>query len=119
MRIASIFLPVNDNNGVSLATQHTALQAWLCDTFGGFTAIPAKGGYRFNDDRVIVEDVTRYDVAVSGTAGDNTLHAAARYLCSECSQECVMFIASTGEVEFAYAYGANDAAPLYSSLDIT
>lgn len=79
MRMAQIILPDFDNDGNGLEEHHKQLRNDLATTFGGFTAIPATGGWvDQTDNRLYEEDVIAYQIAMEDTPHNITkLHLIA------------------------------------------
>jgi len=97
-REATIILPVRGNDGQDLAEVHAMLRERLAETFGGFTAASATGGWA-NGDAVQTEQVEVYTVAV-GEGSDETLRDLCATLAIAADQECVYYRDTSGYVHF-------------------
>ena len=59
---ARLILPNATNDGRELNAEHASLRLRLAETFGGFTAIKADGGWS-GEGGFVSEPVTLYDIA--------------------------------------------------------
>lgn len=102
MRIASVTLPVADNDGNSLADAHAALRSSLAEEFGGFTAINATGGWCDpSTGKVYVESVIRYDVAMEDSAVNRAKLADMATFYGHMARQIAMMIThAAGDVAF-------------------
>jgi len=101
MRIASLVLPNQDNQGRDLRTVHAALRGELITQFGGYTGCPMTGGWRADDGTDYAESGTLYLVAMEPTqANRNALADIASEYAGRARQMCVMVAHAEGDVEF-------------------
>lgn len=101
MKEAQIILPIHDNHGKPLAHIHAELQVALCNTFSGYTAFQANGGWQSCDGR-IEEPVTAYTVAMEPSeANDAVFREIALDVGRKARQEAVYIRYASGEVEIA------------------
>ena len=80
-----------------------ALEARLCQEFGGFTAAQGQGGWRGISGRVTCEPVTIYTIATyrPGVSDICTnFRDLAREIARDLEQECVYLSFSTDNAEF-------------------
>jgi hypothetical protein len=100
MREAVIVLPVNFNDGKPMAAAHNWLRRKLSDTFGGFTAHEAVGGWS-TGGVVQIEPVVRYVVACpTDKQARVTLRLIAADLQRMGKQEAIYLRMPSGDVEF-------------------
>lgn len=93
--MAEITLPDNTNAGNPMTNVHAHLRYMLCARYGGFTAIPATGGWK-SEDRVQVEPVTVYRVRVEDNAFEaSRLVEIAQTLANGADQELIFINAPT------------------------
>lgn len=99
MRIATITLPIADNNGNALNDVHAALQLDLIAQFGGFTAIDARGGWRDESTgKVFAEPVTQYQIAAKDSDSDK-IRSIAQFFGRMAEQICMFVTLPNGEAE--------------------
>lgn len=102
MRVATIILPNDDNNGNDISDVHAAMQTVLVDTFGGFTATASNGAWR--DDKtgkIHVEPGQVYYVAMDDTAENRAkLESIALFYGHMANQIAMMVTHANGEVTF-------------------
>jgi hypothetical protein len=72
MKEARIIMPVFDNDGGSLDVVHRWLKNQLANTFGGYTTLPALGGWS-NEGNAQEERVIAYDVAMPDVPANHRL----------------------------------------------
>ena len=101
MRIATFPLPTANNDGVDQTDTHCALQAVLCDTFGGFTRTIGDGGWRSDTGKLYVDPVAIYSIATEDSAIDRArLESIALFYGHLAGQLAVMVTHANGEVVF-------------------
>jgi hypothetical protein len=100
MRLATITLPIADNDGNPLNDVHAALQLDLIAQFGGFTAIDARGGWRDKSTgKVYAEPVTQYQIECEDSDAGK-LCDIAKFFGRMANQICMFVMMPTGNVGF-------------------
>jgi len=101
MREARIILPVNDNDGESLAKVHEALQETLCEYFGGYTRTDGVGGWKNNTGEIVRDRIAIYNVAIddAGLCGGSRLLIIAAGLLQAANQDAIYYRGPDGIVE--------------------
>ena len=102
LRSAAFILPRNDNDGCDLADVHLALQSTLVDTFGGFTALESRGGWRDpSNGRLYVEPGLLYQIGMEDSAECRAqLESIALFYGHMAKQICIMVQHANGEIIF-------------------
>ena len=103
-RIAQIILPKTDNDGNSLMTIHAEYRKAFCHCFGGYTALPACGGW-VDDKGKLYEDASIvYHIAMDDTYWNaEKVRGLANAAAHEMRQEAIFIVLPSGEVEFITA----------------
>ncbi len=91
MQIATIILPLYDNDGVSTEQIRSFCDIKLLKAFGGFTMDHADGAWINSDGKVIYEPVCKYEIAADWSVYLNRkiLYQIAKAFCIDARQECV------------------------------
>ena len=91
MHEACIILPVEDNNGLSLASEHKALGRALLEKFGGYSRSECVGSWLDPKTNVVHDDKSyMYTVAMSPTPkNDKALFSIASSTAASCGQEAI------------------------------
>lgn len=116
MRLASIILPVLDNDGKPLSETHAYLERELLSRFGGFTTSTVNGAW-LGDDGTEYRDWSRkYEVAMYDTFGNRLMLEELAYaLVIRARQEAIMVVMPDGTIDFFHAQNAvayaNDNEP--------
>ena len=109
MKEARIILPLSGNEGQSVEQVHSALKRKLALEFGGFTAVPAFGGWVNPKGELVEEAVYVYDIGCSDVpkrdadAASEALVRIAKWACEAADQVCVYVKDFSGEVSLVYA----------------
>jgi hypothetical protein len=99
MKLASLILPVRDNDGADQTDTHFALRATLVDTFGGYTVASATGAWRDDTGRVHHDESCVYSIAMDATPDNRVkLESIARFYGHMAGQICVMVTHAAGDV---------------------
>lgn len=99
-RIAQIILPKADNEGNSLMNIHAEYRKAFCVVFGGYTALPACGGW-VSDSKLYEDASVLYQIAMHDTAENIALfRELANAALLEMRQEAIFIVLPSGEVEF-------------------
>ena len=99
MKLASIILPIADNEGEALFYEHEQLKHDLLKRWHGFTAVDVRGAWQGPDDQVMADASVRYDIAMP-LADVVHLRDLASDLAIRCRQECIMIVTPNGDVCF-------------------
>src|SRR6476646_2846574 len=111
MKIASIILPLIDNNGDDLFREHQSLKHALLATWGGYTSYETIGGWKGANGMVEGEKAIRYDVAMD-RADVCAFREMAIEVCRNAAQEAVMIVTPNGDVEFVHAKNEQLTTPV-------
>ena len=101
MQVAQLNVPAYDNDGVMIPHVAEEAKRMLCRTFGGFTALPAQGGWLDLDTgKVQMEPmhVLQVSMDVSST-NEDTLRDIARMVAREANQKVVYVVHANGHTE--------------------
>ncbi len=100
-RIATLTLPLRDNDGKQLKQQHELVRASILDRFGGYTQSLVTGAWKGDDGTVYQDDNLKYEIAMTtGKADGEALVRIAGMACLSCRQICVMVVLASGVVHF-------------------
>jgi hypothetical protein len=100
-RMATITLPLRDNEGKQLSLAHQHLRTAVLDAFGGYSQSLITGAWKDDDGKVYLEDGLKYEIAMSTDAGDGKkLVSIATSACIQAKQICVMVQLASGVVHF-------------------
>lgn len=98
-----VFVPVSDNDGVAFdAGSFEALEAVLCDRFGGFTLFPSPvvGGWRGPEGRIYRDTLRVYGVWTEAPEVSDAIRVTADYVKTAFRQEAVSVrVPATGRAE--------------------
>lgn len=101
MKEQRIVLPRADNRGNPLDRLRASLEEHLTDIYGGYTILPANGGWRSPSGLVHREPVWIFDVAAPDTAAvRDHLREIASWLANDANQEAIYVRHANGDVEF-------------------
>lgn len=101
MKLASIILPLLDNEGNDLFREHQSLKHFLLSKWGGYTSYETVGGWKGRNGMVEGEQAVRYDVAMD-RADVCAFRDMAIEVCRNAHQEAVMIVTPKGDVEFVH-----------------
>ena len=101
MKIASIILPLLDNDGRDLFMLHQQLKHDLLTRWGGYTSYETIGGWRGATGMIEGEKAIKYEVAMPLGDVVTLREMAARYAFLA-GQEAVMIVTPQGEVCFIH-----------------
>jgi Protein of unknown function (DUF3574) len=102
MRIASINLPIADNDGNPLAAESDMLRNAILEAFGGFTESSAIGAWRDPESGIVYrEPVNVWHVAMDDSATNRAkLESIAASIAQAARQVCVFVTHADGTVAF-------------------
>lgn len=96
--VAILIVPQDDNDGVDLSYLHDRITDDLCYSFGGFTAVPAVGGWE-NKGKKQIEYVVIYYIAAEDTPAHNAqLRSYAMQYREAAHQEAIYWQDFSGEI---------------------
>lgn len=99
MKLATLILPTVNNDGVDQTDTHCALQAVLCETFGGFTRTMGDGGWVSDTGKLYLDPVAVYSIAMCGSDREK-LESIALFYGHMAGQLSVMVTHADGAVVF-------------------
>lgn len=102
MKLATIILPLIDNEGSDLFAVHQGLKHELLREYGGYTGVETIGGWAGKNGTVEGEKAIKYEVAME-RADVCKFRELAAATCRFAKQEAVMIVTPNGEVEFVHA----------------
>lgn len=106
-KIATLTLPLCDNDGQRLMQVHQLVRNELLDAFGGYTQSLVTGAWKDADGTVYTDDSLKYEIAMSAGAGDGKqLVKIAGMACLAGKQKCVMVQLAAGNVVFVEENGS-------------